>query len=232
MTKFDYNNFRDKVFKCKKCIRLVKFRKLISVKKRKSYLNEKYWARPIVGYGNLNAEILFVGLAPAAHGATRTGRVFTGDKSADFLFKCLFKANMCNHPYSKNRTDVLKLYNNYITTALKCVPPGDKPTTLELKNCFSIFDKELMFLEKKRVIIALGKIAFDTCIKYFTNYYNLQKKHKFKHSAVYKIKNLYLIGCYHPSPRNVNTKRINQLKMVNLFLKAQKLIKQKPQNEL
>ena len=150
MTKFDYNNFRDKVFKCKKCIRLVKFRKLISVKKRKSYLNEKYWARPIVGYGNLNAEILFVGLAPAAHGATRTGRVFTGDKSADFLFKCLFKANMCNHPYSKNRTDGLKLYNTYITTALKCVPPGDKPTTLELKNCFSIFDKELMFLEKKK----------------------------------------------------------------------------------
>ena len=185
-----------------------------------------------MGYGNLNAEILFVGLAPAAHGATRTGRVFTGDKSADFLFKCLFKANMCNHPYSKNKTDGLKLYNTYITTALKCVPPGDKPTTLELKNCFSIFDKELMFLEKKRVIIALGKIAFDTCIKYFTNYYNLQKKHKFKHSAVYKIKNLYLIGCYHPSPRNVNTKRINQLKMVNLFLKAQKLIKQKPQNEL
>ena len=225
MTDLNLESFKQRVFKCEKCSRLTKFRKLISQKKRKSYFKQKYWGKPIVGYGKLNAQILFIGLAPAAHGATRTGRVFTGDKSADFLFKCLHKANLCNHPYSLNKEDGLILYNTYITTALKCVPPEDKPTAQELNNCFSIFDRELMFLKNKKVLIALGKVAFDACIKYFINYYNLKTKYKFKHNAVFKIGNFYLVGCYHPSPRNVNTKRINQLKMVRLFLKAQKLMK-------
>ena len=136
MTNLNFESFKHRVFKCDKCSRLTKFRKLISQKKRKSYLNQKYWGKPIVGYGKLNAQILFIGLAPAAHGATRTGRVFTGDKSADFLFKCLHKANLCNHPYSLNKDDGLILYNTYITTALKCVPPEDKPLKKELDQCF------------------------------------------------------------------------------------------------
>ena len=213
------------IIQCRKCNRLVHFREKIANEKRRQFFDQDYWGKPITGYGDPNAKLLMVGLAPAAHGGNRTGRVFTGDKSADFLFKCLHKANLCNNPYSLNKEDGLILYNTYITTALKCVPPEDKPTAQELNNCFSIFDRELMFLKKKKVLIALGKVAFDACIKYFISYYNLKTKYKFKHDAIFKIGNFYLVGCYHPSPRNVNTKRINQPKMVRLFLKAQKLMK-------
>ena len=135
------NNFKklnNRIVKCNKCDRLVKFRKKIAKEKRKQYINEKYWGKPIIGFGDENGEVLLIGLAPAAHGGNRTGRVFTGDRSADFLYKCLYKAKMSNQPTSKNKNDGLKLYNTYLTTALKCVPPGDKPTTLELKTCLLI----------------------------------------------------------------------------------------------
>ena len=222
MTLIKLNN---KIVKCRQCDRLVNFREKIASDKRKQYINENYWGKPITGYGDINSQLLMIGLAPAAHGGNRTGRVFTGDKSADFLFKCLHKAGFANQSISISRDDGLELNNLYLTTALKCVPPEDKPTAQELNNCFSIFDRELMFLKNKKVLIALGKVAFDACIKYFINYYNLKTKYKFKHDAIFKIGNFYLVGCYHPSPRNVNTKRINQPKMVKLFLKAQKLMK-------
>ena len=223
--KKNFNRLNNSIIKCIKCKRLVNFRTKISIQKRKQFINEKYWGKPITGYGDTNGKILLVGLAPAAHGGNRTGRVFTGDKSSDFLYKCLHKVKIANQPNSDYLDDGLKLKNAFITTALKCVPPEDKPTAKELNNCFSIFDQELMFLKNKKVLIALGKVAFDACIKYFINYYNLKTKYKFKHNAVFKIGNFYLVGCYHPSPRNVNTKRINQPKKVRLFLKAQKLMK-------
>ena len=219
------NSLNNKIIKCRACPRLIKFRNKIVKNKRKQFKDEVYWGKPITGFGDPNGKILFVGLAPAAHGGTRTGRVFTGDKSSDFLYKCLFNAKISNQNTSDHINDGLKLKNAFITPALKCVPPEDKPTAQELNNCFSIFDRELMFLKKKKVLIALGKVAFDACIKYFINYYNLKTKYKFKHDAIFKIGNFYLVGCYHPSPRNVNTKRINQPKMVRLFLKAQKLMK-------
>ena len=223
--KKNFNKLNNSIIKCIKCKRLVNFRTKISIQKRKQFINEKYWGKPITGYGDTNGKILLVGLAPAAHGGNRTGRVFTGDKSSDFLYKCLHKVKIANQPNSDYLDDGLKLKNAFITTALKCVPPEDKPTAQELNNCFSIFDRELMFLKNKKVLIALGKVAFDACIKYFINYYNLKTKYKFKHDAIFKIGNFFLVGCYHPSPRNVNTKRINQPKMVRLFLKAQKLMK-------
>ena len=137
------NKLNKKIIKCNKCPRLVRFRKKIAKEKRKQYINENYWGKPITGFGDIKGKILLVGLAPAAHGGNRTGRVFTGDRSADFLYRCLYKAKMSNQPTSKDRKDGLKLYNTYLTTALKCVPPGDKPTPLELKTCFKYFKKEL-----------------------------------------------------------------------------------------
>ena len=128
---------------CRKCDRLVNFREKIAKEKRKQYLNEIYWGKPITGYGDKDAKLLMVGLAPAAHGGNRTGRVFTGDKSADFLFKCLYEAGFCNQPISINRNDGLVLKNLYLTTALKCVPPQDKPTSLELRTCFNFFNQEI-----------------------------------------------------------------------------------------
>ena len=124
------DTLNNEIIKCKKCPRLVQFRKEISINKRKEYLKEKYWGKPITGFGDKDGKILIVGLAPAAHGGTRTGRVFTGDKSSDFLYKCLYKAKISNQPYSISKKDGLKLYNTYITTALKCVPPNDKPLSL------------------------------------------------------------------------------------------------------
>ena len=220
------SELKNKIIKCKKCPRLVKFRNKIAREKRKQYINENYWGKPITGFGNLNAKILIVGLAPAAHGGNRTGRVFTGDKSSDFLYKCLFKANISNQSNSDYKHDGLRLKNAYITTALKCVPPGDKPHPLELKTCFKYFKEEINLLSKSRVIIALGKIAFDACVTFYKSQYNLNnQKYNFGHGIYYILPdNKILIGCYHPSPRNVNTKRININKMVKLFNKAKKMI--------
>ena len=221
-----FKTLNKKIVKCSKCKRLVNFRKKIAKKKRKQYINEKYWGKPITGFGDINGEILLVGLAPAAHGGNRTGRVFTGDRSADFLYKCLYKAKMSNQKHSNNKNDGLKLFNAYVTTALKCVPPGDKPTIFELKTCFNYFKQEIDVLKNVKIIVALGKIAFDACIQFYKETYFLKNKdYFFAHSAKYQLPDKkILIGCYHPSPRNVNTKRINLHKMVKLFKNAKKII--------
>ncbi len=220
----DFEKLNKKIVACNKCSRLVKFRKKISSEKRKQYLHETYWGKPITGFGDKNAKILFVGLAPAAHGGTRTGRVFTGDKSSEFLYKCLFNANISNQSKSEYRNDGLKLNKAYITTALKCVPPGDKPKKNELDNCFCFFNSEITYLKNLKVIVALGKIAFDACTYFYKSKYKLNENINFAHDKIYKLPdNIFLVGCYHPSPRNVNTGRINEKKMTSLFKKVLKL---------
>jgi uracil-DNA glycosylase family 4 len=221
------NNFKklnNKIINCNKCLRLVDFRKKISTKKRKQYIHETYWGKPITGFGDNKAKILIIGLAPAAHGGTRTGRVFTGDKSSDFLYKCLYAARISNQPNSDHLNDGLKLKKTYITTALKCVPPKDKPLKNELNNCFNYLNQEICLLKNLKVIIALGKIAFNAYVQFCNKNYKLNFKFKFGHGKKYNLPDgKILIGCYHPSPRNVNTKRINLKKMKNLFVKAKKL---------
>ena len=219
-----FEKLNKKIIACNKCSRLVKFRKKISSEKRKQYLHETYWGKPITGFGDQNGKLLFVGLAPAAHGGTRTGRVFTGDKSSEFLYKCLFNANISNQSKSEYRNDGLKLKKANITTALKCVPPGDKPKKNELDNCFSFFNSEITYLKNLKVIVALGKIAFDACTYFYKSKYKLNEKINFAHDKIYKLPdNIFLVGCYHPSPRNVNTGRINEKKMTSLFKKVLKL---------
>ena len=215
----------NEIIKCRKCPRLIKFQKVISLKKKKQFIHENYWAKPITGFGDINGEMLIVGLAPAAHGGTRTGRVFTGDKSSDFLYKCLYLAKISNQPNSDNINDGLKLNNAYITTALKCVPPNDKPEKNELHNCYTFFNREIDLLKNCKIIIPLGKIAFDACINFYKIDYQIDKKFIFGHGKNYKLPDgKILFSCYHPSPRNVNTKRINLKKMTNFFLKAKKFI--------
>ena len=222
--KINFEKLKKSIVACNKCSRLVKFRKKISAEKRKQYINETYWGKPITGFGDLNGRILFVGLAPAAHGGTRTGRVFTGDKSSEFLYKCLYKAKISNQSKSEHKDDGLKLKNAYITTALKCVPPGDKPLKNELDNCFNFFNTEIASLKNLKVIVALGKIAFDACKYFYKSKHNFAKTINFAHDKIYKLpNNILLVGCYHPGPRNVNTGRINEKKMTNLFKKVLKL---------
>ena len=214
------------IIKCKKCPRLTNFVKKISTIKRKQNINEKYWGKPVTGFGDTNAKLLILGLAPAAHGGTRTGRAFTGDKSGEFLFQCLYKAKISNQHYSKSLNDGLKIKSTYITNILKCVPPGDKPLNKELDNCSKYFDTEISNLNKLKIIITLGKVAFDNCLKYFKKKYNLTKKMHFKHGKSYSLPgNITLIPCYHPSPRNVNTKLISEKMIISLFRKAKRISK-------
>ena len=222
--KSSFEKLKKNIVTCKKCTRLVNFRKKISTEKRKQCINETYWGKPITGFGDFNGKILFVGLAPAAHGGTRTGRVFTGDKSSEFLYKCLHNAKISNQSKSEHINDGLKLKKAYITTALKCVPPGDKPKKNELDNCFGYFNSEITSLKNLKVIVALGKIAFDACKYFYKSKHNFNDKINFAHDKIYKLPGkIFLVGCYHPSPRNVNTGRINEKKMTNLFRKVLKL---------
>ena len=217
---------KNSIIKCKKCPRLIKFSKKISTIKRKQNITEIYWGKPVTGFGDINAKLIIVGLAPAAHGGTRTGRAFTGDKSGDFLFKCLYKANISNLPRSIHAKDGLRLNGAYITNILKCVPPGDKPMREELNNCCDYFKSEIKNLKNLKIIITLGKIAFDNCVKFYKKSFILNEKLIFKHGVRYKLPDgKILIPSYHPSPRNVNTKVINIKKMMSLLKLAMKYSK-------
>ena len=212
------------IVNCKKCPRLINYIKKISTEKRKQNINETYWGKPVTGFGDKNAKLLILGLAPAAHGGTRTGRPFTGDKSSDFLFKCLFKTKISNLPYSLNLQDGLRLKSTYVTNILKCVPPGDKPMIEELNNCSEYFKSEVSNLKNLNTIVTLGKVAFDNCIKFYKKNYKFPRKPKFEHGKIHLLpNNVKLISCYHPSPRNVNTKIISEVMMLKLFKKAKKL---------
>ena len=220
-----FKKLNNTITKCKKCPRLIKFSKRISTIKRKQNINEIYWGKPVTGFGDHKAKLMIIGLAPAAHGGTRTGRAFTGDKSGSFLFNCLYKTGISNLSTSTHINDGLKLKETYITNILKCVPPEDKPFITELKNCSNYFDEEIKNLKNLKVIICLGKIAFDNCIKFYKKNFIIHQKLIFKHGAKYKLPDgKILIPCYHPSPRNVNTKVINTKKMISLIKFAKKMI--------
>ena len=212
------------IVNCKKCPRLTNFIKKISIEKRKQNIDEKYWGKPVTGFGDLSAKLMIIGLAPAAHGGTRTGRAFTGDKSGDVLFKSLYSVNISNQNFSKNVNDGLKLKSSYITNILKCVPPGDKPMKSELLSCSNYFEKELDYLKNLKVIVALGKVAFDNCLKIYKKRFNVSKKITFKHNKKYLLPDgRILIACYHPSPRNINTKVVTSSMINQLFRKAKKI---------
>jgi len=220
-----FKKLNNTIIKCKKCTRLIKFSKKISIIKRKQNITEVYWGKPVTGFGDIKAKLMIIGLAPAAHGGTRTGRAFTGDKSGDFLFNCLYKTGISNLSTSVHSKDGLKLNSTYITNILKCVPPGDKPLHKELNNCSDYFDKEIQNLKNLKVIITLGKIAFDNCIKFYKKNFIINQKLIFKHGAKYNLPDgKILIPCYHPSPRNVNTKVINSQTMIDLLLGAKKIL--------
>jgi len=220
------NNLNKTIINCKKCPRLVKFINKISTKKRKQNINEIYWGKPVPGFGDSDSKLAIIGLAPAAHGGTRTGRAFTGDKSGDFLFKCLYEVGISNSPQSKNLKDNLKLNSTYITNILKCVPPDDKPLSNEILNCSKFFDQEILSLKKLKVVVTLGKVAFDNCVKLYKKKFDIKQKFIFKHGKKQLLPNgLIILSSYHPSPRNVNTNLISNKMMINLFKKAKKLAK-------
>ena len=213
---------RNEIVSCVKCARLVEFRTKIAEQKRKSYMNWDYWGKPVPGFGDENSNLLILGLAPAAHGGNRTGRVFTGDKSADFLFKCMHAAGMANQPDSYALDDGLEL-NGFMSVAVKCVPPGDKPTAEERNNCAGLLAKEIACLPNLKIVLGLGKIGFESFLHFTRNSHEIKmKNYPFKHGVGYELPSGFVLyGAYHPSPRNVNTKRITFDMMVK-FLKKLK----------
>ena len=213
---------RNEIISCTRCTRLVEFRTKIAKEKRKSYMDWDYWGKPVPGYGDDNSKLLILGLAPAAHGGNRTGRVFTGDKSADFLFKCMHAAGLSNQAESIAFDDGLKL-NGFMSVAVKCVPPGDKPTAEERNNCASHLANEIECLHNMKIVVGLGKIGFESFLHYTRKSHDIKMKDfPFKHGVGYELPSgVTLYGAYHPSPRNVNTKRITFDMMVK-FLKKLK----------
>ena len=209
----------NELIKCRSCPRIVEFRERIAREKRKQFRSWTYWGRPIPGFGDTDAQLLILGLAPAAHGGNRTGRVFTGDKSADFLVKCLNKVGITNQPNSESLSDGLKMHNAFMTPVLKCVPPNDKPTAEELKNCSDYFENEMIALSNVRIVLALGKIGFDAYLRLIRQKFNFKlKDFPFGHNRKYLLPNGKILwGCYHPSPRNVNTGRVNTSMMIKLL---------------
>ena len=221
-----FKNLNKTIIKCKKCPRLTKFIEKIAKEKRPQNIKEKYWGKPVTGFGASNSRLMILGLAPAAHGGTRTGRAFTGDKSGDVLFECLYKAKISNQNFSKNLNDGLKLRYTYVTNILKCVPPGDKPKINELENCSNYFNSEIDNLKELKVIVTLGKVAFDNCVKIYKKKFDLNNGLKFVHGKKYLLPdNRFLIACYHPSPRNINTKVVTKKMISNLFINAKKIAK-------
>lgn len=214
------------IITCEKCPRLVAYRERIAREKKRMYRNQEYWGKPIPGWGDANARVYIVGLAPAAHGGNRTGRVFTGDSSGDFLFGALHRAGFANQPTSVSHNDGLQLIDTYIGAAARCAPPDNKPTPQEFANCFPYLAREFELLKNARVLIGLGALGFNAILKLLeTHDVSLPKpRPKFGHNALYRIENYSVIGTYHPSRQNTNTGRLTAPMFDAVFQNARRAL--------
>ncbi len=213
---------------CTRCRRLIQHCRQTGKKKRRAYLDQTYWAKPISGFGDPKAQLIIVGLAPAAHGANRTGRIFTGDRSGDWLYRALFKAGFANQPQSINTDDGLKLKNTWVTCAVKCAPPDNKPQPIELSKCVEYLEQELALLKHKKVYVALGAYALDALWPLVSSSaLKLEKKPRFGHSLETQLASgAWLITSYHPSQQNTFTKRLTEKMFDQVFLQAKKRLMQ------
>jgi uracil-DNA glycosylase family 4 len=211
---------------CTRCARLVSYIRGIGENRRKSYRDQEYWAKPVPGFGDPKARILILGLAPGAHGANRTGRPFTGDGSGDFMYPVLHELGLASKPAAVSRDDGLKLRNIWIGSVVRCAPPGDKPTPQEIRTCSSHLTAEVAALPRVRVVVCLGKIAWDGYLAHLLNEGVIERRsaYTFSHAAEYALpNNITLLGSYHPSLRNTNTGRLNRPMFARVFLRALEL---------
>ena len=224
------SQLEEAICNCKKCPRLVKWTRDIAQEKRKSYENETYWGKPVPGFGSKKPKLLVVGLAPGAHGANRTGRIFTGDRSGEWLFRAMYKAGFANQAQSVNKKDGLKLTDARVITAVRCAPPDNKPTIKERDTCNKWMDLEWKFIEKDlKAVVALGSFAWKAAIDILIAQGFVPKnKVKFSHGAksVYRKQKheITLLGSYHPSQQNTFTGRLTEAMLDQVFGTASKLI--------
>ena len=208
-----------KVIGCTRCPRLSHYIRQIGQEKVKRFAREEYWARPLPSWGDPNARLLIVGLAPAAHGGNRTGRMFTGDGSGDWLARAMYQSGFANMPTSRSKDDGLMLKDAYITAAIRCAPPDNKPLTIELMNCSQYLVSELQILKNIKVILMLGKIGFDAYCRAAG-----LRKIRFSHGASYEINGKMLLASYHPSRQNTNTGKLTWQMWLDIFKKARSIL--------
>jgi len=218
---------RDAIVSCDRCARLRTYCAEVARVKRRAFRDEIYWGKPVPGFGDPEARMVLIGLAPAAHGANRTGRVFTGDGpngSGDFLMAALHRAGFANIPTARHPDDGLQLRDAFIAAAVRCAPPDNKPTTDEIANCLPHLEAELAALPKVRVVVALGRIGFDAYLQLLKRgAVTIRPKPAFGHAAVHQLPNgQTLIGCYHPSRQNTNTGKLDSRMMDQVFRAARR----------
>jgi len=218
---------RNTIVTCQRCPRLREYCERIGIEKRRAFRHDTYWARPVPGFGDPAARLLIVGLAPAAHGANRTGRVFTGDGaggSGDFLMAALHRNGFANIPTSQDPHDGLELRDAFIAAAVRCAPPDNKPTPEEITNCLPHLDAEVAALPRVRVVVALGRIGFDAYLQMLKRRgIVVRPRPRFAHGSIDELPNgQVLIGCYHPSRQNTNTGKLTARMMRDVFRKARR----------
>jgi uracil-DNA glycosylase len=205
-----------RVVECRLCPRLVEFRE--NVKPKASFSHERYWRKPVPGFGDIGGRLLVLGLAPAASGGNRTGRVFTGDSSGRFLVKALHAAGFANQPVSESRDDGLVYTDCYLTAAVKCAPPGDKPTQAEFLNCSSYLEAEIALMTNLKAVLALGSLAFRAYLDHLNREGVPTRGVRFGHGTKFALEGVpTLYGSYHPSPRNTNTGKLTQGMLVSVL---------------
>jgi uracil-DNA glycosylase family 4 len=215
----------DEVVSCRRCPRLVAWREEVARVKRAAYADEDYWGRPLPGFGDPRARILVLGLAPAAHGGNRTGRIFTGDRSGDWLFAALWRAGLASQPQSIHRGDGLKLRGCYVTAAVRCAPPANRPLPAERDNCLPYLARELRLLNRLCVIVCLGGFAWDAALRTLTvlGVATPRPRPRFAHGASVSLERWTLLGSYHPSQQNTFTGRLTEAMLDGVFDRAKAL---------
>jgi uracil-DNA glycosylase len=222
-----FTRLNAEVIACRKCPRLVAHRERVARQKVRRYLDQEYWGKPIPGFGDPKARLLIVGLAPAAHGGNRTGRIFTGDRSGDFLFAALHQAGFANQPSSHHRGDGLRLQDCYITATVRCAPPENTPTPLELSTCRHYLVEEFRLLSRVRVVVALGRIAFDAFLKVWVEAGGTLPagRPRFGHGLTTEFPGgVQLLASYHPSQQNTQTGRLTPPMFQRIFTLANRLL--------
>lgn len=211
---------------CTACPRLVAWRKDSAANPPARFKGLEYWAKPVPGFGVPGARLLVVGLAPAAHGANRTGRVFTGDRSGDWLFRAMHRAGFASQPDSRDRSDGLELNDCYVSAAVRCAPPANKPSPDEKRQCLPFLARELIALSRVRVVVALGSIGWDAVLAALGHNGVVvpRPRPRFGHGVSVGVGDLQLLGCYHPSPQNTNTGRLSEQALDEIFVRAARLI--------
>ena len=219
---------RDAIITCESCPRLRTYCANIGSVRRRAFIDQTYWAKPVPGFGDPLARVLILGLAPGAHGANRTGRPFTGDGSGDFMYPVLYDLGFASKQRAVARDDGLKLRHAYITSVVRCAPPGDKPTPAEIRNCSVHLSAEIAALPRVRVVVCLGKIAWDGYLAHLllSGVIARRSLYTFGHGAEYVLPNgLILLGSYHPSLRNTNTGRLDSVMFARVFSRAREVAK-------